>query len=219
MQRDSLALLYASKTDDELLALAADLDSLTEEARPVLGDELRSRNLTSPQPNPTTVEHQTSPSPNKPLGEIFRTAGAFVAHLVAALLGTGMVESPFAAIVRAVVGQPRSLASIEAKIWLTSVTTAALLGYFISKYRPSKTALWVWTLPGAILVCRVLLYGIGNPVSAAEHFLAPNCLDSKSKCQDFLVFTLSAVRACGYSLGAWISMRFQKRPTSDVAVV
>ena len=220
MQPDSLALFYASKTDDELLALAADLDSLVDEARPVLTDELRRRNLTLLEPTPTAVEHQTPPSPITPVVEIFRTAGAFVAHLVAALLGTGMVESSFAASVRALVGQPRSLAGIEAKIWLMSLTIAALLGFLISKYRPSKSALWVWTLPGTILACRVLLYGLGKPASVAEHFLAPNCLDNKSECQDFLVFTVSAARTFAYSLGAWVSMRFQKRPTrTDVAVV
>jgi hypothetical protein len=219
MQLDSLAQFYVSKTDDELLALAADLDSLTHEARPVLADELRRRNLTL-QPSPATVEHQTPPSPSRPVGEIFRTAGAFVAHLVAALLGTGMVESSFAPTVRALVGQARSFVGIETRIWLMSLTIAALLGFLISRYRPSKSALWVWTLPGAFLAFRVLLYGLGKPASVAEHFLAPNCLDSKSECQDFLVFTVSAARTVAYSLGAWVSMRFQKHPTrTDVVVV
>ena len=215
MQLDSLALFYASKTDDELLALAADLDSLVDEARPVLTDELRRRNLTSLQPTPAAVEHQTPISLSTPVVEIFRTSGAFVAHLIAALLGTGMVESS----IWAVLGRPRSLAGIEAKIWFTSLTIAALLGFLISRYRPSTSALWVWVLPGAILAFRVLLYGLGKPASLAEHFLAPNCLGNKTECQDFLVFTVSAARAFAYSLGAWASIRFQKRSTKiDVAV-
>ena len=52
-------MLYSSKTDDELLALAADLDSLVDEARPVLADELRRRNLTSSQTTHASIESQT----------------------------------------------------------------------------------------------------------------------------------------------------------------
>jgi hypothetical protein len=43
---ETLAELYASKTDEELLALAADTDSLIEGAGAVLSDELQRRNLT-----------------------------------------------------------------------------------------------------------------------------------------------------------------------------
>jgi hypothetical protein len=215
VQLDSLALFYASKTDDELLALAADVDSLVDEARLVLTDELRRRNLTSPQPPPAAFEHLTPTALSTPLVGIIRTSGAFVAHLIAALIGTGMVESS----IWAVLGRPRSLAGIETKIWFTSLTIAALLGFFISRYRPSKSALWVWVLPCAILALRVLLYGIGKPASLAEHFLGPNCLGNKAECQDFLVFTVSAVRTFAYSLGAWASMRFEKRSTKvDVGV-
>lgn len=45
MQRDSFEQLYSTKTDDELLALAADKASLRDDAKPILVDELRRRNL------------------------------------------------------------------------------------------------------------------------------------------------------------------------------
>src|ERR1035438_4264293 len=44
---DSLAEVYRAKTDEELLILASDSDSLVEEARDVLANEIRLRNLTS----------------------------------------------------------------------------------------------------------------------------------------------------------------------------
>jgi len=46
---------YSSKTDDELPALEADPDSLLQEARPTVADELRRRNLDA-RPTPTAHE-------------------------------------------------------------------------------------------------------------------------------------------------------------------
>lgn len=214
MQLHALAHFYSSKTDDELIALAADLDSLVDEARPVLADELRRRNLASLQPAPTAVQYQTATSESIPVAKVFLTVGTFVSHLIAALLGTGMVESS----IGAVLGRPRSLVGLEAKIWFTSLTIAALLGFFICRYRPSKSALWVWVLPGTIFAFRVLLYGFGRTGALAEHFLAPNCLHNKIECQDFLVFTISAARTGAYSLGAWASLRFQNCVTTTDVV-
>jgi hypothetical protein len=45
MLRDSLVEVYLSKSDDELLSLAADPGSLIEEARPILAEELGRRGL------------------------------------------------------------------------------------------------------------------------------------------------------------------------------
>lgn len=50
---DSLAAVYRAKTDEELRILASDSDSLVEEARGVLANEIRLRNLTS---QPLTVD-------------------------------------------------------------------------------------------------------------------------------------------------------------------
>jgi hypothetical protein len=44
VETETLATLYSSKTDDELIALAADPNSLTEAAQSVLASELLRRN-------------------------------------------------------------------------------------------------------------------------------------------------------------------------------
>ncbi len=48
--QDSFAKVYSSKSDDELLALSSDPDSLVEEANRVLEAELERRNLERPSP-------------------------------------------------------------------------------------------------------------------------------------------------------------------------
>lgn len=56
MQPDSFRDLYTSKSDDELLSLAVDKDSLIESARLALADELRRRNIDDlPVPEPITL--------------------------------------------------------------------------------------------------------------------------------------------------------------------
>lgn len=167
MQPDSLARFYASKSDGELLALAADLDALTDEARPVLADELRRRSLTSSPPPSDVAEYQISTSRSAPIGKVLRTIGIFAAHLVAAVLGTGMVESS----IWALFGRPQSLTGIEVKTWISSLTIATVLGFVICKFQPSKSAMWIWVIPGVIFTLRVWLYGFGSAGSVAKHFL------------------------------------------------
>jgi hypothetical protein len=59
MEPDSLKQLYFAKTDDELLTLEADQDSLTPEARSILANELGRRGL-SVRRHPTRVESDTT---------------------------------------------------------------------------------------------------------------------------------------------------------------
>lgn len=123
MLPDSLVEHYSSKTDDELLALAANPDSLVEEARPILADELRRRNLAA-QSSLTAVEHQSPNVGSRAVAKL-RTIGAFLLNLVIALLGTGIIESS----IWAQLGHARSLPGIEARVWLLSPAIAALLGF------------------------------------------------------------------------------------------
>jgi hypothetical protein len=214
VQPDSFAHHYASKTDDEILALHADQDSLTDEARLILADELRRRNVTAFPPSSDVVKFKIPTFRDGAPIKALRTVGVFIAHLIAAILGTAMVESPL----WAVLGRPRSLAGIEAKTWATSLAIATLLGFYICKFRPGKSATWVWLIPGTIFALRVVLYGSRPTGSLAKHFLAPNCIDNPRECQDFLVFTISAARAFAYSAGAWASMRLQNSvPKTDTA--
>ena len=95
MQLGSLAQLYSSKTDDELLLLAADPDALVEEARPILAEELRRRALVI-QPALRKVEEQTTNLWSQGSSKPIRTFVTFLFHLVNAIFGTGLLEIYFA---------------------------------------------------------------------------------------------------------------------------
>jgi hypothetical protein len=213
VQNKSLAEVYSSKSDDELIALAGDADALVDEARPVLADELRRRNITVK----LSATERSTPRNNSRVLKFLRLVGTFVLNLVIAIFGTAIVESSiWSAWSR--IGRAHSVSGIEAREWFLSLTIAALLGIFIGK-RWSRTAVWVWTLPVVFFALGALMYR-GRPRSSvlvgggfAEHFLAPNCLADPHDCRDFFLFTIPAARAAAYSLAARLSSHFRS-PTA-----
>jgi len=108
VQPDSLEQLYRVKTDDELLALGADRDSLVPEARALLAQELARRGLAVRRP-PTHVESDTvlhleeNPAFNAP---------AKVGVILLALFVFGTVAFFFVAIVTRDLGWKRELSMV-----------------------------------------------------------------------------------------------------------
>ena len=205
MQTKPLAEIYSSKTDDELIALAADADALLDEARPVLAEELRRRNITGTET--TSVEQKPDDRKGPTHSSLLRAAGNFLLNLTIAILGTTAVESAIWSIVSQVF-PVHSEPARAMREWFLSVTVAALLGFFIGRRR-SSTAIWVWTLPVVFFGLGVLLYCARPSESVlvggnfAEHFFSPNCLAKRFECRDFYLFTVPAIRAVAYSCGAW----------------
>jgi len=218
VQFDDLIKVYSSKTDDELLALAAGRDSLLEEARPILEDELRRRSLVG-QPIPTETEHHNPSLRDTAVGKFLRTVGVFLLNFLVAVFGTAMIESS----IWSQIGHPVSVSGVEAREWLLSLAIGAFVGFVVCRQWPNQSAVWVWVLPAAFLMVRVFLYGssASNSVlvetSRSEHFFAPNCLNDKAACNDFFVVTIPAARTAAYSLAAWISLHFQRRPSKSLS--
>jgi hypothetical protein len=207
VQNKSLAETYSSKSDDELIALAGDAGALVDEARSVLADELRRRNVTVK----LSAAERGTPR-NNLLALKLLLLGTFVLNLVIAIFGTVIVESSILS-TWSRIGRAHSVSGIEAREWFLSLTIAALLGIFIGK-RWSRTAVWVWTLPVVFFVLGALAYkGPSSSVLVgggfAEHFFAPNCLAHPHDCRDFFVFTIPAARAAAYSLAVWLSSHFR----------
>lgn len=207
MQNKSLAEIYSSKSDDDLIALATDADALIDEA--VLADELLRRNITVKPP----ATERSTPKKNSRVVSLLRLLGAFVLNLVVAIFGTAIVESSiWSAWSR--IGRAHSIAGVEAREWFLSLTIAALLGIFVGR-RWSRTAVWVWTLPVVFFGLGALLYSTRPNgrflagVGFAEHFFVPNCLANPHDCRDFFVFTIPAARAAAYSLAVRLSSHFQ----------
>jgi len=141
-------------------------------------------------------------------GQLLRVAGVFILNLAAAVLGPGAIESSvWTALPRA-----SSFTAIEAKEWLLGLTAAALLGFFISRRWPSRSAVWVWIIPVLFFALGALAYS-GRRINSVlvddgfwKDFFAPDCSE-KSSCRDYFVFTIPAARAVVYSVAARLSLR------------
>ena len=216
MGRQSLAQLYSSKSYDELLALAADPDSLSEDARPILEREIRRRNLLVV--TPTDVKPPALRLRDTAVGKFFRSVGEFLLNYVVAVIGTAMMESS----IWSRIGHTHSVSEVLAREWVLGPTIAALFGFFVGRRWLSKTAPWVWILPAAFFAFRTLLYETSSTSSVlafnsfSGHFLAPNCLTDRTACTDFFVFTIPAARTASYSLAAWVSLRFRRSQAKPI---
>jgi hypothetical protein len=203
----SLAATYSSKTDDELLALAADIDSLFPDARPILESEIRRRNLLVPP------KKDISPSTKLQHARVvrfFRDVGEFLLNFVIAIIGTAIMESSLSQRL----GHPHSVSEVLTRAWLFGPIIAALLGLFVGRRWFPKTAAWIWLLAAALFAFRALLYkasgaSVLNPFWG--HFFAPDCLIDRHACTDFFVFTIPLVRTAAYSLAAWGASRFHRQ--------
>ena len=93
MNCQSLEHLYSSKTDDELLALSAEEASLREDAKQILGRELRRRGLDAAN----TVRDgriNSSISPRVPrFLQSHRVGGILIFNVCVAILGTRALEA------------------------------------------------------------------------------------------------------------------------------
>jgi hypothetical protein len=136
-----------------------------------------------------------------------RSAGIFLLHLLAATFGPAAIES----LLWSVIGQPHSFSALEGREWFLSIGSAAAIAYVVCKKWPTASALWVWTVPVAVLLFRVVLYTTSpHPADATvlQHFLRPDCSQDVSQCQDFLLATVLSIRAVAYSVAAWAVLKF-----------
>src|SRR5271169_6233004 len=92
MNHESLEEIYSSKTDDELLAISADDGSLREEAKSILADELRRRNLTAvPTDNGRIPNLGITPPPR--FTRVLRFGGVLLLNTCVAVVGTSALAA------------------------------------------------------------------------------------------------------------------------------
>jgi len=208
MLRDSLVQVYSSKSDVELLTLAADPDSLIEEARPILVEELGRRGLPV-APAPTVVKGQLAEFWNSSFGKFLRSVGDYLLCFAISILGSNAILAEINPMIHT-----HSFAGLIVKMWISCVTLSVLLGFFVTRYRPTRMALWIWILPVILLVYRIVLYRTTRTSifadSVFQHFVAPNCLEHTADCRDFSFFTIFAARTAAYSMAALASLHFRK---------
>jgi|SRR6185437_3796638 len=140
--------------------------------------------------------------------EILRNVGLFLLHSVFAIMGPAIVDASLHDVIPA-----HSGTAIILKAWIGSVACAVLTALFMVRALYSRTALWVWVLPGLWLILGIMSWYGTHHGSILEdtllgRFSGNTCaitLDRRS-CRDFLLFTIPFIRAAAYSVGSFLSV-------------
>ena len=137
---DSLKELYSSKTNDELLELAADDMSLREDAKTALADELERRSLQRPKQKSTDLQRPLSTNPA--LSRALTFALALIVSMCVALFLTPVLETGLGTMFH-----PHSLAALLWKWCTLDFLCAAGAGFSMYRIWKTKAAMWTWILP------------------------------------------------------------------------
>lgn len=214
MIQESFQELYSAKTDEELLALAADSVSLREDAKSVLAQELQRRNLE--QPPSQQAGHQLGGEAESRAIPRALKAGAFLSMNVIIA-----VFAPAAIDVSVRNGIP--LHSTSALVWeeyLISLICASGLGFGAWRKWRNPLTIWTWVVPAAWFAFGFLVVAGHGPFSG--HLFAPR---SESVLYDdsirtffrtFYAFTVPLIRGFCYSLGAYLSALLMSRRSAAI---
>lgn len=152
---------------------------------------------------------------------------AFLLNLIAAELSTGNLAF---FVRRLLLIYLPSVTRIEREV-VICILLPAVAALCVSIFWSTKTAKWVWIVPASLLLMRIALFpywhvqtSVMAPVDHDlwRHFFHPdlsNGYRNPGEVTDFLIFTLSTVRAGSYSLVAWIAERWAPRPIIDTIVI
>ncbi len=147
MNDEALERLYSSKTDDELLVLSAEIASLRDEAKSVLADELRRRNLDAipVDREPKPDRHGTSLSKSRFIRAI-RFGGLLILNICIAIFATAALETEISGIFH-----PHSIAGVLWKFWSLDLVSPAMVGFFMWRTWKTEATKWTWALPCSLV--------------------------------------------------------------------
>jgi hypothetical protein len=179
VKADLLRELYESKTDEELLSLASEKDTLVEAARLTLMDELRRRGLDDlPATTTARTDSQAEEKTYPPRRSSFVWLGLFllnsiVVYACAVRLSPVLVGRWFAWVVP-IVGFPSGIPPTDwylQHLELVTIIPALVAGYvdlgrflpaivgkLIGQWRSDSAAIWAWIVPCAVLFYRMLAF-------------------------------------------------------------
>ena len=145
-----------------------------------------------------------------PLHPSARVALMYIGDLLSAVIGTAVLES----IIWQFLGRGSSLSAMTVRELMLSSVIAFLIGAAGWALRPRTTAMWVWTVPAALLSTVIVAFyvrGSGGVLQAGQaHLLSYLGLDtigvqSYKRFTTFFVFVIPAVRGVAYSVGAIVA--------------
>jgi hypothetical protein len=198
VNRESLEQQYAVKTDGELLGLAAERASLTEEAEQILTAELNRRNLEDITLPPT-------PGHTLHLKPIAKWSGLWLLHSFIATFGSLINVGIITYFFRQFLSRTTMWNLTQSFIYRYPFPTfvAFALGFFSYIRSRGSYRYWVWVLPAIELIFAVADWKQSGDTAwstSLKHFLEPVPFPDY---RDQLASTVLLYMSLAYCLGAW----------------
>lgn len=215
---------YSSKTDDELLALSADEESLREEAKQTLIRELQRRGLDAASVSTGEVKNGNISPTRRPFPRSLRFSGILILNVFVAVLGTAALEREIGSVIH-----PTSIDGLLGKWWSLDFSCAALIGFLVWRRWNSEASKWTWAVPAVWFGFKLVLllmsreqqsvlvagHGIWYQFSGAD---CQNGFHAGSGCVNYWVFTAPLFRGLSYSIGAYLSSETNRNARYEKAV-
>ena len=196
---------YAHSSDDELLRLCAERNTLVPEAAAALEMELRKRGLNKENADPATLRIETV-TPKRMILRGLKFSGFVLINVVVAIIGTAILDTALRGAIPA-----HTISAILWKETFLSVVCAGGIGFSLWHIWPNSAAKWTWVLPSAWFAVALLALTTGDHVFGrlfgfgSDSFGAPEM-------RSFFAFTVPFIRGVFYSLGAYISSLIYSTP-------
>jgi hypothetical protein len=210
VQSNSLNEHYSSKTHDELLALAGEQASLTEEARLALADELQRRGLSA---QPLTVDvadvRCESPQPRGTLIIRARWVGMWFFSTLVATVGVAIT-------VGLLTYSTQSFTTRATRIHLLTpyypvpIMVGLVVGCLSYTRLKGSYRYWAWVAPAVLVLASLLDWKAGSHSAwpaAMSHFFGPVPYPDNRDQRDTSVVLYMAI---AYSIGAFVQSKLQE---------
>jgi hypothetical protein len=212
VQFNSLKQLYSSKTDDELLVLAADPASLVEEAHSALADELQRRNLAD-LPLPVGVEAGTASAALLTQGSPFivraKWVGLWLLNTLVATLGVVATVGLLTYSTQSFVSHAARIHFVLTPYYPLPIMAGLVVGYLSYTRFKGSYRYWAWVVPAVLTLVSLVGWKAINQSSwseAAVHFFGfMPYPDNRDQLDTSMVLYMSMA----YSLGAFIQTKVQ----------
>ena len=139
----------------------------------------------------------------------FKFCSLLAVHIVIALIGTAILDSPLHRTFR-----PTSITQVLWREWIFSFLIAFLLGLSMQRVWPSTAAKWAW-VPPALWFCFGSLMAMGHGAMFSQ-IIGTACENgfNDPQCRGWFLFTIPCIRTACYSLGAYAYVRTHRLATT-----
>jgi hypothetical protein len=212
MRPTSFTQIYSSKTDDELLALAAARESLVEEAHSVLASEMQRRNLAIQESSIVIEAGTMSPTPlaqASPFLVRAKWVGMWVLSTLEATFGVAITVGLLTSSTQLLTSRAMRIRLVWTPYYPVPLLVGLVVGYFSYTHFKGSYRYWAWVGPAVLTLVSLAAWKASHQFSLAEatiHFFGSIPYPGNRDQMDTSLFLYMSM---AYSAGAFVQTKME----------